>query len=183
MSTRALKFLQMAGESLSHLEALRTIHLQQTKSVFSGISNRNITGCTRYSFSTTSSAWYGLEELIPKSPSLPVAPAEEETTTSSGETREKIAQQHQTSNATVVGTSFVCLHRLPNGSSDCSCVLLRSSLECWTTSEEVVGWSSFPLDISIQRKERIICWKAGMEEGRVSNATSYKIFKGKAVHE
>lgn len=107
MNKNTLKVLQTAGESLSKLETLSLLRmtcLPQTKDEFSLNSAVNANRYMRSLYSTSSTRRYGLDELIPKSPILPVGTTEEEASLVSTEAREKLAQQHQTSNATVVGT-------------------------------------------------------------------------------
>jgi len=109
MNKNILKVVQRAGESLSKLETtlslLRMTRLPQTTDEFTSKSTIDPNRCMRSFYSTTSTRRYGLDELIPKSPILPVTgTTEEEASLSSTEAREKLAQQHQTSNATVVGT-------------------------------------------------------------------------------
>lgn len=110
MNRNTVKILQRAGESLSKLETmslLRMTRLPRTKDSFTGDSNEYLDRCMKHCYSTTSSRRYGLDELIPKSPTLPIVNSGEADTGSS-DIREKLAQQHQTSNATVVGT-FLCV--------------------------------------------------------------------------
>ena len=109
MNKNTLKVLQRAGESLSKLETtlylLRMTRLPQTTDEFTSKSTIDPNRCMISFYSTTSTRRYGLDELIPKSPILPVTwTTDEEASLSSTEAREKLAQQHQTSNATVVGT-------------------------------------------------------------------------------
>lgn len=107
MNNRPMKLAQMARDCLSKLETLsflRMSHRSWPGTLEEYLGTNSSSRIMRHGYSTSSIRRYGLDELIPKSPALPVGPsATQDGGSSLQETREKIAQQHQTSCATVVG--------------------------------------------------------------------------------
>lgn len=109
MSTSALILVQRAGENLSKRETLSLLRmgcLLGTRIGSIDFPDRMVRNSSNSFFSTSSCDQYGLEELIPRSPTWPTGNTGKEDVRSTQDSKEEIARQHQASNATVVGTFF-----------------------------------------------------------------------------